>query len=121
MHELEVAEVNRKRVSSKTSKFPCYIAPEFLQYLGEDEIREGHNNETSTERKFLNENLYCLRFRFKNARGCWRTSKRGSCAMLRKRGNWNLPGKPVGRRNRFRNSNYLLTKQLCLLQHSEFV
>jgi hypothetical protein len=37
-------------VSSKSLNFPRYIAPEFLQYLGEDEIREGQNNETLIER-----------------------------------------------------------------------
>jgi hypothetical protein len=48
------------RCPRKTSNFSRYIAPEFLQYLSEDEIREGQNNERLIEKEFKNENLYCL-------------------------------------------------------------
>jgi len=41
---------SRGPVFQKTSTFPRYIAPKFLQYLSGNEIREGQNSETLIER-----------------------------------------------------------------------
>ena len=42
----------QKPLSKKSPTVPRYIASEFLQYLSEDEIREGQNNESLIENEF---------------------------------------------------------------------
>ena len=42
----------QKPVSLKSQNVPRYIAPDFLQYLSEGEIKENQNNESLIEKEF---------------------------------------------------------------------